>query len=143
MGGKKVFVSGCFDMLHAGHVEFLNSAANYGDLYVGIGSDDNIRLLKNVVPTYNADERLFILNNLKSVKMAFVCSVKGMLDFLEDLKQVNLDFFVVNEDGHSKEKEELCRSLNIEYIILKRIPREGLPERSSTELRRLKIKNNN
>ena len=35
---KKVFVSGCYDLLHSGHVEFFRQAAEYGDLYVGIGS---------------------------------------------------------------------------------------------------------
>ena len=39
---KKVFVSGCYDLLHSGHVEFFRQAAAYGDLYVGIGSDDTI-----------------------------------------------------------------------------------------------------
>ena len=34
---KKVFVSGCFDMLHSGHVAFFEEAATHGDLYVGIG----------------------------------------------------------------------------------------------------------
>lgn len=36
---KKVFVSGCYDLLHSGHVEFFQQASHYGDLYVGIGSD--------------------------------------------------------------------------------------------------------
>ena len=36
---KKVFVSGCYDLLHSGHVEFFQQASRYGDLYVGIGSD--------------------------------------------------------------------------------------------------------
>ena len=39
---KKVFVSGCYDLLHSGHVEFFRQAAQYGDLYVGIGSDATI-----------------------------------------------------------------------------------------------------
>ena len=39
---KKVFVSGCYDLLHSGHVEFFRQAAQYGDLYVGIGSDNTI-----------------------------------------------------------------------------------------------------
>ncbi|MBP3613309.1 MAG: adenylyltransferase/cytidyltransferase family protein, partial [Bacteroidaceae bacterium] len=43
---KKVFVSGCYDMLHSGHVAFFKEAATYGDLYVGIGSDATIRELK-------------------------------------------------------------------------------------------------
>ena len=36
---KKVFVSGCYDLLHSDHVEFFQQASRYGDLYVGIGSD--------------------------------------------------------------------------------------------------------
>ena len=43
---KKVFVSGCYDMLHSGHVAFFEEAAQYGDLYVGIGSDKTIFELK-------------------------------------------------------------------------------------------------
>ena len=39
---KKVFVSGCYDLLHSGHVEFFRQAAQYGELYVGIGSDKTI-----------------------------------------------------------------------------------------------------
>ena len=39
---KKVFVSGCYDMLHSGHVAFGEEAAQLGDLYVGLGSDETI-----------------------------------------------------------------------------------------------------
>ena len=42
MEKKKVFVSGCYDMLHSGHVAFFTEAASHGDLYVGIGSDKTI-----------------------------------------------------------------------------------------------------
>ena len=38
MSNKKVFVSGCYDLLHSGHVEFFQQASRFGDLYVGIGS---------------------------------------------------------------------------------------------------------
>ncbi|HPB14265.1 MAG TPA: adenylyltransferase/cytidyltransferase family protein, partial [Bacteroidales bacterium] len=43
---KKVFVSGCFDMVHSGHIAFLQEASQYGDLYIGLGSDKTIRELK-------------------------------------------------------------------------------------------------
>jgi len=43
---KKVFVSGCFDMLHSGHVEFFRQASKYGKLFVSIGSDKTIKNLK-------------------------------------------------------------------------------------------------
>jgi cytidyltransferase-like protein len=40
MPKKKVFGSGCFDLLHSGHVAFIKEAAEYGYLYVCIGSDE-------------------------------------------------------------------------------------------------------
>jgi L-rhamnose mutarotase len=52
---KKVFVTGCFDMLHSGHIEFLREASSFGDLYVCIGSDANILKLKGR-PTVNTQE---------------------------------------------------------------------------------------
>ena len=45
----KVFVSGCFDLLHSGHIKFLTEAAKYGDLYVSVGSDKTINELKHKV----------------------------------------------------------------------------------------------
>ena len=77
---KKVFVSGCYDMLHSGHVAFFEEAAAYGDLYVGIGSDRTIAELK-ARKTINSDaERLYMVNALKSVKQAWINSGSGLLD---------------------------------------------------------------
>jgi cytidyltransferase-like protein len=135
MENKRVFVSGCFDLIHPGHIEFLNQAAEYGDLYVAIGTDSNIKLLKGVQPTYNEQERLFLVSNLSSVKEAFLASGSGKLDFIENLREILPDIFIVNKDGDSSEKQKLCGSLGIEYVVLERIPHEGLPKRSSTELR--------
>ncbi len=60
------------------------------------------------------------------------------MDFLEDMKTLDPDIFIVNEDGHSPEKEKLCKELGIEYKVLKRIPHANLPARSSTALRAIK-----
>ena len=46
MPNKKVFVSGCFDMLHSGHVEFFREASTYGEWYVALGSDKTVFELK-------------------------------------------------------------------------------------------------
>ncbi|MBT3397438.1 adenylyltransferase/cytidyltransferase family protein [archaeon] len=140
MENKKVLVSGCFDLLHAGHVEFLNQASRYGDLYVIVGTDSNIELLKGIKPTYKEKERLFLLKNLSSVKEAILASGTGVLDFTENLKEIKPEIFIVNEDGNSPEKRKLCESLGIEYIVLMRVPHEGLSKRSSTELRTQKSK---
>ena len=57
MTPKKVFVSGCYDLLHSGHVEFFRQAAEYGDLYVGIGSDKTIEGYKHHRPGLDLQNR--------------------------------------------------------------------------------------
>ena len=133
---KKVFVSGCYDMLHSGHVAFFEEAAQYGDLYVGIGSDNTIQELK-ARKTMNTDmERLYMVKALRVVKDAWINSGNGILDFTEDLKKINPDIFFVNSDGHSPVKEQFCKEKGIVYIVSKRVPHAGLPVRSTTALRK-------
>ncbi|RRD75930.1 adenylyltransferase/cytidyltransferase family protein [Tannerella forsythia] len=136
MGKKKVFVSGCYDMLHSGHVAFFEEAATHGDLYVGIGSDKTVHELKARKTIHTEDERLYMVRALKSVKEAWVNSGSGVLDFVEDMKRLQPDIFFVNSDGHTPAKEQLCRELGIQYIVSRRIPHGGLPVRSTTALRK-------
>ncbi len=133
---KKVFVSGCYDMLHSGHVAFFEEAASYGELYVGIGSDKTIYELKARKTINSEQERLYMVKSLKSVKEAWINRGSGILDFIDELKYLKPDIFFVNSDGHSPVKENLCKELGIEYIVSKRIPHSGLPVRSTTALRK-------
>ena len=135
---KKVFVSGCFDMLHSGHIAFLQEASEYGDLYIGLGSDKTIRELKGRETINSEEERVYMLNALSCVHKATVNRGSGLIDFLGDMKILKPDIFIVNEDGHSPEKVELCKDLGIEYKVLKRIPHANLPARSTTTLRAIK-----
>ena len=132
---KKVLVSGCFDLLHSGHIMFFETASKYGQLYVCIGSDENIFELKNHQPRYNQDERLYMVESVKFVHKALISSGKGHLDFLSEIKQIHPDIFIVNEDGDREDKKEFCKQNNIEYIVLDRYPKKGLPVRSSTALK--------
>ena len=132
---KKVFVSGCFDMLHSGHVEFFREAAQHGDVYVALGSDKTIFDLKGRTTFNSEQERLFMVKSVSFVKDAFISSGGGILDFEAELRAMMPDCFVVNADGHISEKRDLCRELGIEYIILERKPHSGLTARSTTELR--------
>ena len=132
---KKVFVSGCYDMLHSGHVAFFEEASVYGDLYVGIGSDKTINTLK-ARKTVNTDaERLYMVKALKVVKDAWINQGGGLMDFLEEFKALQPDIFFVNADGHTPDKENLCKEMGIEYVVSKRIPHGNLPARSTTALR--------
>jgi cytidyltransferase-like protein len=132
MKTKKVLVSGCFDLLHGGHIAFFKTAASYGDLYVSVGRDDNLFNLKGKKPYFSEEERLYIVKSIRYVSEAFLASGSGMLDFEPDLKRIRPDIFLVNYDGSTPEKEKLCRQLGIEYIVLERIPEPGLPARSSS-----------
>jgi cytidyltransferase-like protein len=131
---KKVFVSGCFDMLHSGHIEFFSQAAQYGDVFVALGSDKTIFDLKGRTPFNSEQERLFMVKSVSFVKDAFISSGSGILDFEADLRAMMPDYFIVNADGHIPEKRDLCHELGIEYIILERKPHSGLEARSTTEL---------
>ena len=136
MKNKKVLVSGCFDLLHGGHIAFFKTAASYGDLYVSIGRDDNLLDLKGKKPYFSEEERLYIVKSIKHVYEAFLASGSGMLDFEPDIQRIKPDIFIVNHDGNTPDKEQLCKKMGIEYIVLKRIPETGLPARSSSETKR-------
>jgi cytidyltransferase-like protein len=131
----KVFVSGCYDLLHSGHIEFFQEAARYGDLYVAIGSDRTVFDLKGRAPVNHEEERLFMVSSVSCVKKAFISRGSGMLDFLDELREICPDIFIVNEDGNTPDKQKLCESLGIEYKILRREPHHGLTARSTTALR--------
>lgn len=132
---KKVFVSGCYDMLHSGHVAFFKEAARYGDLYVGIGSDRTIEELKHRKTVYSEKERLYMVKAVRYVTDAYINAGSGMLDFLDTLDRVRPDVFVVNSDGGSEQKRRLCAERGIEYVELERVPDAGLEARSTTSLR--------
>lgn len=132
---KKVFVSGCYDLLHSGHIEFFRQAAQYGDLHVGIGSDATILQYKNRKTLYPEQERLFMVQSIKYVKEAYINKGSGVMDFVPTVEMLKPDRFVVNTDGSSEEKRRFCEERNIEYIVLERTPAKGLNARSSTNIK--------
>ena len=135
MANKKVFVSGCYDMLHSGHVAFFKEASRYGDLYVGIGSDATIFQLKARRTICAEAERLYMVKSIRYVKDAFINPGSGMMDFVETVERVKPDIFVVNEDGGSETKRQFCAERGIEYVVLQREPDAGLEARSTTSIR--------
>ena len=132
---KKVFVSGCYDLLHSGHVEFFRQAAEYGDLYVGIGSDETILHYKGHRTLWNEQDRLFMVKAIRYVKEAYINAGSGIMDFIPTVDFLKPDILVVNEDGASDVKRKFCEERGMEYVVLKRDPHEGLEAHSSTALK--------
>jgi len=135
-GRKKVVVTGSYDWFHSGHVRFFEEVSAYGDLYVVVGHDANIRLLKGEGhPLLPQAERRYTVGSIKYVKQAMISSGDGWLDADPEIQRLRPDIYAVNEDGDKGGKREYCEKNGIEYLVLKRTPAPGLPKRSSTGLR--------
>jgi len=133
---RRVVATGCFDWFHSGHVRFAEEASSYGDLYICLGSDANVRLLKGEGhPLLTQEERRYVVGSIKFVKQALITTGSGWLDADPEIRRLKPDIYVVNEEGDKGGKREYCEKLGIEYLVLKRMPAAGLPNRSSTELR--------
>jgi cytidyltransferase-like protein len=135
-GVPRVVVTGCYDWLHSGHIRFFLDAAAHGALYVVVGSDRNVELLKGPGhPLQGEDERRYMVGSVRSVDACLVSSGSGWMDAEPEIEDIRPAFYVVNEDGDQPEKRDFCRAHGIELIVLQRLPHAGLPPRSSTELR--------
>jgi cytidyltransferase-like protein len=135
-GRKRVVVTGCFDWFHSGHVRFFEEAAEFGELNVVIGSDANVRLLKGEGhPLFGQDERRFMVGSMRPVARCLISSGSGWLDAEPEIRALGAERYLVNEDGDKGEKKRFCEERGIEYIVLKRVPKQGLPGRNSTGLR--------
>jgi len=135
-GRKKIIATGCYDWFHSGHVRFTEEASAYGDLYVCLGNDANVRLLKGEGhPLLSEAERRYVVGSIKYVKQALITTGSGWVDADPEIRRLKPDIYVVNEDGDKGGKREYCQKLGIEYLVLKRTPAPGLPQRSSTDLR--------
>ena len=89
-GARRVVVTGCFDWLHSGHIRFFMDAAAYGALYVVVGSDRNVELLKGPGhPQQHEEERRYMVGAVGSVHHCLVSSGEGWMDAEpEDRKSV-------------------------------------------------------
>ncbi len=132
----RVIVTGCYDWFHSGHVRFFEECSELGDLYVAVGHDENIRLLKgDGHPLIAQDERRYVVASVRYVHQALVTSGMGWLDAEPEIARIRPDIYAVNEDGDKPEKRAFCARAGIRYVVLKRTPRTGLPRRQSTALR--------
>jgi len=133
---KKVVVTGCYDWFHTGHVRFFEEVSQYGDLYVIVGHDTNIRLLKGQDhPLFPQEERRYVVGSIRFVTQALISSGEGWLDADPEIRRLRPDLYAVNEDGDNGGKREYCERLGIGYLVLHRTPAPGLPRRTSTALR--------
>jgi len=87
-GKKVVFTNGCFDIIHAGHVQYLNQAKSLGDiLIVGLNSDDSIKRLKGSDRPINVQaDRKIVLEGLRSVDNVLVFEEDTPYNLIQNIK---------------------------------------------------------
>jgi rfaE bifunctional protein nucleotidyltransferase chain/domain len=88
IGKKIVFTNGCFDIIHRGHVSYLNEAKSLGDLLVvGLNSDNSVRKLKGPDRPVNLEQdRKFVMQNLKAVDAVFIFDTPTPLELILELR---------------------------------------------------------
>lgn len=115
----KILVTGFFDQLNAAQIKFLEKVSEWGDLYVGIGRDENFHLLRSRSPLFNEDDRLFSVRSLKCVEDAFFLDGRGGVDFEGALDTLKPDAFAVSSTADTAKKREVCEKREIDYLIVK------------------------
>ncbi len=154
---KKVYVGLSADILHKGHINILKLASKYGEVTVGLLTDNAISSYKKI-PYLNYEQRETVIKNIKFVKNVIP---QQTLDYVNNLKKIKPDF-VVHGDDWKKGVQKTTRSRVINTlkkwsgkliepkyterisstIIKKKISEMILPENRVSRLKRLiKIKN--
>lgn len=91
----KILVFGTFDNLHPGHLYFLNEADKRGELFVSVGLDDNVEVIKGKHPRQNQEERI------KAIQSAFPSAIVGTGDaddYLKPIKDIQPDLILLGYD---------------------------------------------
>ena len=114
---KKVFVSGCYDILHAGHVQFFEDAKALGDyLIVCFASDEVLMLAKKRLPSIPQDNKLIILKSIKSIDHVVTSSdLHPIIDFAKHIEDFKPDILAVTEDDKNIEIKQLGKWISHQY----------------------------
>lgn len=104
-GKKIVFTNGCFDLIHEGHIRYLDKAKKLGDiLIVGINSDKSVRKIKGGGrPILNEKERVIILSSLEMIDYIIVFNED---DPIELIKKIQPQYHVKGGDYKPKDLKE-------------------------------------
>ncbi len=132
---KKVFVSGCYDILHAGHLQFFEEARALGDyLIVSFASAEVLWHHKRRKPSIPDDHKRVLLQGLRMIDEVIVTQGhKEGVDFEEDFLRIRPDFLIVTEDDkYGVIKRELCRQVGAQYTVLPKTPPRFEPVSTSS-----------
>jgi len=96
MQRKVVTVAGTWDIIHPGHIKFLEEASALGELVVIVARDKNVKAFKGHAPVLGEQQRLAVVSSLKPVKKALLGNEDG--DPIKTVADLNPDYFVLGPD---------------------------------------------
>jgi len=137
---KKVFVSGCYDILHAGHIQFFRYARALGDhLTVCFASAEVLMLAKKRAPSMPDDNKKVVMESIRYIDEVVSSSdLDPTFDFVSMLDTIKPDVVAVTEDDKRKEeKRDFFSKRGIEFIVL---PKRNTCTQVSTSSIRQSIK---
>jgi cytidyltransferase-like protein len=114
----KVWVNGTFDVLHIGHVKLLEFASQFGELRVGIDTDERVKQLKGELrPINNIKDRIDFMNSIKYVHSSVYFSTEEEL--CNRIKEWEADIIIIGNDY--KDKKVIGSHLVKEIIFFDKI----------------------
>ncbi|MFU8848188.1 MAG: adenylyltransferase/cytidyltransferase family protein [Opitutales bacterium] len=138
---KKVFISGCYDILHGGHIQFFKEARALGDhLTVCFASDKVLWEHKKRRTSIPQDHKLALMSALDMVDQVVIgdCDELG-LDFKDHFLKIRPDILAVTEDDqYEGQKRELCAQVGAEYVRLPKTPPQFTPVSTSSIVRNIR-----
>ena len=114
---KKIAISGYFDPIHVGHIEYINNAKKLGDWLVVIVNNNNQCALKKGKYFMDEKDRVLIVKNIKAVDEVFL-SIDKDKTVCKSLKKINPDVFANGGDRKNYEipESKVCKENNIQII---------------------------
>ncbi|MGJ8640794.1 MAG: adenylyltransferase/cytidyltransferase family protein [Opitutaceae bacterium] len=138
---KKIFISGCYDILHAGHIQFFKEAKALGDhLTVSFASDSVLWEHKKRRTSIPQDHKLALMAALEIVDQVVIGDSHELgLDFKDHFLKIKPDVLAVTEDDQYETiKRALCAEVGAEYIALPKTPPEFTPVSTSSIVRNIR-----
>ena len=115
-----VFKSGCFDVIHIGHIMMLQDAASLGQiLVVGIGSNDTVQRQRKTKTVFDEFNRAYVIASLECVDYVVVLREEshGNVDHADFIRQIQPDYFVISSDDNSLDpKKILAKAAGVKFI---------------------------
>lgn len=145
----KVFVSGTYDILHAGHVQFFKEALEYGmknchshsigevqrvELIVSFCSDKNLMLYKGRKPSIPQDNKKILLQAICYISRVHIGTDDGYVwDFIPAFLAEKPDYLIITEDDKfAGEKGQFCKEHGATLVILPKTPPMATPVSTSS-----------